>query len=125
MLLEFLGGNPITYDGNPVAKNLQIYVSGDRKVRCRATCIMRDGAPDRPIDLIVYKWTMPKLDHLSTLVVSAEGTELVNDVPYALKLGYDFIHRKWKVSGQFNGRAVNRDMASILEIIAVLRDLIA
>lgn len=123
MLIEILK-EPILVDSKPVLKNVRLNIVENNQLRLKATYLgQQDGAEDSQVDIVVFRWTIPKLDKLA-ISISIDGKEMLRNLSFGLKLSYDFLHREWRLKGKFGSRQVNQTLESISSILLVVRDFI-
>lgn len=123
MLLEFLD-RPVCIDHVPVMQNFRLNLLPDKhQLRMKAEFLSTDGQDPKPIDIVVYQYTNPKLEKLS-LAISITGEEMQRHMQFQVKLSFDFLKRKWKLIGSVGRTQVNREMSSAIEILQVIQDLI-
>lgn len=120
MLIECIG-TPVNVDGKPLLKDFRLYIDPEHRLRFKVKYLFGDH--EVPVDIVVYRYSLPKLDKLS-LGISIEGKEMTHDVRYMLWLGYNFLDRKWTLRGTVGGRQVKYEMSTILEIVQVVKAII-
>ena len=123
MLLQALG-NPILFDGVPAVKDFQLNLPYPQR-QLRAKMVFLDqtglGPPETPADIYVseYDFGLEKLN----LVISINGTEMTKNIRFAVKLGYDFIRRRWRLTGSWNDRAIEYSLNAITDIFGIIQKL--
>lgn len=122
MLIEILK-EPILVDSKPVLKNVRLNIVENNQLRLKATYLGQQDGAEEQVDIVVFRWTIPKLDKLS-ISISIDGKEMLRNLPFGLKLSYDFLHREWRLKGKFGNRQVNQTLESIGSIMLVVRDFI-
>lgn len=121
MLIEILK-EPILVDSVPVVQNVRLNIAANNQLRLKAT-YLNQNAPEEHVDIVVFRWTIPKLDKLS-LSITLDGKEMVRNLAFSLKLSYDFLHREWRLRGSFGTTAVNKKLEAVSDIMLIVRDLI-
>lgn len=118
MLIE--SNAPISINGVEVLQNVKLNIAKNHQMRFKAAYKAKKYIN---VDVVVYNWTSPKIDKL-TLGITAEGKEMIRGLPFSLKLSYDFLRSHWKLNGSFGQSIVNRELASLGDLIVVFRDLV-
>lgn len=120
MLIECIG-TPVNVDGKPLLKDFRLYIDPEHRMRFKMKYLF--GENEVPVDIVVYRYSIPKLDKLS-LGITAEGKEMTHDVRYKIWLGYNFLDRKWTIKGTVGVNQVKHEMSTILEIVQVVKSII-
>ena len=76
MLIECIG-TPVNVDGKPLLKDFRLYIDPEHRMRFKMKYLF--GENEVPVDIVVYRYSIPKLDKLS-LGITAEGKEMTHDV---------------------------------------------
>lgn len=121
MLIEILK-EPILVDHVPVVQNVRLNIAANNQLRLKATYLNQSG-PEEHVDIVVFRWTVPKLDKLA-LSITIDGKEMLRNLAFSLKLSYDFLHREWRLRGRFGSNAVNKKLEAISDIMLIVRELI-
>lgn len=122
MLIEVLK-EPILINGVPSIKDIRLNViDNQNQFRLKSTYIAEDKE-DVHVDIVVYNWTIPKLDKLA-LSISIDGKEMLRNIKFELKISYDFFKRRWRAKGNFGNNVVNKDLESFMDIIMIIREYI-
>jgi hypothetical protein len=118
VLIEFLE-KPIRINGKEPVKDFRLNIAENHQMRCKMVWIGNEPeAPPVPIDIVVYEWTIPRLEKF-TLSISIDGLEMVSKQRFNFKLQYDFMHKNWRLRGTINDRSVEKTMHSIVEVITI------
>lgn len=120
MILEIK--EPIKVDGDDIIKNLRLNIK-PKDHQFRLKLIYLSSGTERPLDLVVYKWTNPKLDKVG-LSIDATGEELSKKISIQFRLSYDFFRKSWKVKGNIGIRNVDRELSSVISIITIMKDFV-
>lgn len=118
MLLEILK-EPILVDGVERVKDVRLNIASNHQMRLKATYLSEGD--DDPIDIVVYNWTVPKMEKLS-LSISIDGKEMLRNIKFELKLSYDFLRRSWRLKGKFGSNHLNRELAMITDIFLIIQE---
>lgn len=118
MLIEFLK-SPILVDGRPVIINPRLNITGNHQLRLKMAYVQEDDE-DVPVDIVVYNWTTPKLERLS-IIISVDGKEMIRDIPFHIKITYDFLKSSWKLKGNFGSSVINQEIDQMLYLIMIFR----
>lgn len=121
MLIEFLK-SPILIDGTPAIVNARLNITKNHQMRLKMAYVQRDDQ-DVPVDIVIYNWTMPKLEKLS-IIISVTGKEMIRDIPFQLKITYDFFRNSWKLKGNFGDDIINREIEAMSDLIMIAREYI-
>lgn len=121
MLFQCIEGNPITIDGKPVLKNLQINFAGNRQLRLK--CELIDGNKVEPIDIVVCNYSDLKITPLN---VSAFATvrDMNKGRNILLKLLFEPIKGTCRIEADVNGWPINKNISTPEDLIGVLRDIL-
>jgi len=123
VLIEFLN-EPIKVDKKEFAKDLRINITEQKQMRLKITFYdPKNEGGFIPLDLVVYSIDTPRIDGLG-LSFGLNGKEMGRNIPFKLKLHLDIIKRKWKLTGCFNNKDLNKTMNDISEVVTCIRDLL-
>lgn len=125
MLLQALG-KPILLDGRPFMKDFQLNLDPfQRRFRMKSIFLNQTGIgpPQTSVDIVVYNYSNIKLDRFSSLEITIDGVEQERNIKFLATLSFNFIKRRWKLSGNWNGWPVERSFHSIMEIIPIVGEL--
>lgn len=106
-------------------KDLQLnLVHEQRQFRLKCTFLNQTsgGPPEYPTDIVVYNYSDVRLGKFN-LSISFNGRELLRGAVFRAKLSFDFLRRKWKLSGNWNERSVDRSFDTFLEILPIIQEL--
>lgn len=119
MLLEFPKGN-VMVDRKPgPVEDLRINVAPNRQLRIKFN-VLRDEQDPVPLDIVVYEYH-PCLEGIAHLAIAAEGKEMNTNRPFKLTLSYDFLKKRWKIKGGFNGKDIDETMEHFIEIVNIAK----
>lgn len=122
MLLELPKGN-IMVDHKPgPVEDLRVNVAPNRQLRIKFN-VIRDGQDPVPLDIVVYEYK-PTLEGLASLAIGAEGIEMTTNRPFKLTLSYDFLKKRWRLRGLFNGKNIDETMNHWIEMVNVAKALV-
>lgn len=120
MILEIK--EPIKVDGNNIIKNLRLNMKPkDHQLRLKLIYLIT--GTELPLDLVIYKWTNPKLDKMS-LSIDITGEELSKKLSIRARLAYDFLRKSWKIKGNIGTRSIDRDLSSVISVITLMKDFV-
>ena len=119
MLLEFVGDQPFTIDGKAVAKNVRLnLLNVQQQFRLKATLL--NGNKENKIDLVMYQYTLPKLDGLSAITITGNGKEIILNQSFDFELKYYFLKKEWKFSGHVGYNSFNYKFDHLVKIINII-----
>lgn len=123
MLIEFLE-KPIMIDGKEFAKDFRININEKKQMRMKIHFYdPKKEGEFIPLDLVVYGFDSPHVEGLG-FSFGLNGKELIRNIPFTLKLGFNLPKRKWRLRGCFNNKDLDKSMDNIGEIITYIRDLL-
>ncbi|MCM1439728.1 MAG: hypothetical protein NC131_11105 [Roseburia sp.] len=125
MLLQAFG-KPIMVDGQEAIKDFQLnFPWPQHQLRVKATLLDHTGTgpPELPLDIVVYHFSDIHLDKLN-LGIFIDGTEMLSQIEFKVKLNHDFIRHRWRLVGTWNGRPVDSSFGSIVEIFPIIKSLV-
>lgn len=112
MLLEILDDKVITMDEKPIIKDLRVnFPKGRNALRAKFKYI--DDTVETPVDLVVYEYSNPRLDKVSSIAIDIDGKEFNKNIPFRVKLSINIIHRRFNLSGYVGGKNIEKESDSI------------
>jgi len=121
MLIDFPSG-VIQVDKKPLISDLRINLAPNQQARLKMKVLNENV--EKPIDLVIDKYTFPSLDGLSNIRVSIRGREMLSSDTFKLDLGYNFIKKKWNIEGKVREKKISQSMDHIAEIITIVKEFI-
>lgn len=114
MLLEFTGDQPVMVDKKPLLKNFRLNLPGNNQLRLKFDYI-DEGGSSNPVDLVVYNYSEVGLKG-ARLRITFKGEERLNSTPFKLSLGYEFLKRRWRLSGTIAQQEVDEEHPTFMEL---------
>lgn len=118
MLLEFTGDQVVMVNKKPLLKNFRLNLAGNKQLRLKLDYLKPDGT-DAPVDVVVYHYSGVELKG-ARLQITFTGEERLRTLDFKLALSYEFLKRKWKLSGNIGPNEVSEELGTFLELITVI-----
>ena len=104
-----------TIETKDVLINIQL---ARRQARLKTTIV---SSEDYPIDIVISRWGNPSLSKLSTIMVDITGEEMKSKRKFNCKVGFNFIHQKWLITGNIGATVVNETLDSFTDYITIIQ----
>lgn len=120
MIIEFL--DKVLVDKAPIVENVRLNLKPEkRQLRLKLTHLK--GGNKTPIDIVIFNYS-PSIEMLNVALI-LDGKELNTSNNFRLKLSYDILKRKFKMSGNVTGKEVNYMASNIKDLLYITSDFIS
>ena len=122
MLIEFLK-EPILINGSEYAKDLRINITKEKQMRVKVK-YLGSGA-EVPIDLVVYRFTVPNFSKPPFVNVSLDGRNMTINSNFLLNVSYNYMNGKWKLDYQSSTKTIRHEGHNLLQqITEIIHDVL-
>lgn len=112
MLLEILDEKVISIDEKPIIKNFRVNLSkGRNALRAKFDYIGEEDIT--PIDLVIFSYSNPRLEKVTSIVIDVNGKEFNKNIPFTVKLSINIIRKKFHLSGCVAGKMIDSESDNI------------
>jgi hypothetical protein len=101
-------------DKKPLLKNFRLNLPGNNQLRLKFDYI-DEGGSSNPVDLVVYNYSEVGLKG-ARLRITFKGEERLNSTPFKLSLSFEFLKRRWRLSGTIAQQEVDEEHPTFMEL---------
>lgn len=123
MLIKLPEG-PILVDNNPLISDVKINITKQKQARIKLVYHHKDGK-ENPLDIVIYGFTFPKLNSVSTVSMDIVGKELISEKDFKLEISYKFLKGIWSINGTYNKHNISHTWKRFQEFMQVVSKILA
>ena len=123
VLIEFLK-EPVLVDGSEYLKDLRINITKDKQMRLKAKYL--NTGKEIPIDLVVYRFTLPNFSKPPIISISLDGRNMTVSGNFTMMVSYNYISGKWKLKYDSITKSIRKEGHNLLkEITEIIHDVLS
>lgn len=106
----------VSIDNNDILSNIRLNLILDkRQVRFKSD--INRSSKKIPVDIVVYSYTIPKIDIKGKISMNINGEDLINKRKIYLTISFHVTSKRWVVTGRYGWKDINESSSSISSII--------